>query len=157
MLAFAAHTGARRSEILRSRVEDIDFERGVVNIREKKNDTSREVPYRSVPMSTRLTDTLRDWLAVHSGGIHTFVTRTGDALTRPWAAELIRNVLRGSKWDVVPGWHCFRHSFISNCVAKGIDQRMIDHWVGHSTYAMRKRYSHLIPAVSQAALRTVFK
>jgi hypothetical protein len=34
--------------------------------------------------------------------------------------------------------------------------RLIDHWVGHSTDAMRRRYSHLLPAVSQAAILSVF-
>lgn len=66
------------------------------------------------------------------------------------------NVLKKSKWHVVPGWHCFRHSFISNCAARGVDQRMIDAWVGHQTEAMRRRYRHLVPAVSQAALASVF-
>jgi integrase len=32
----AAYTGARRSEILRSRVDDIDFDAGTITIREKK-------------------------------------------------------------------------------------------------------------------------
>jgi integrase len=36
MFAFAAYTGARRSELLRSRVSDIDLDGGVATIREKK-------------------------------------------------------------------------------------------------------------------------
>ena len=36
MFCFAAHTGARRSEILRSRIADFDFQAGSVLIREKK-------------------------------------------------------------------------------------------------------------------------
>jgi len=35
-----------------------------------------------------------------------------------------------SKWSVIPGWHCLRHSFISNCAARGVDQRLIDHASG---------------------------
>jgi integrase len=31
MAVLAAHTGARRSEMLRARVEDVDFEAGVVH------------------------------------------------------------------------------------------------------------------------------
>jgi integrase len=46
MFAFAAFTGARRSEMLRSRVEDIDFEGGEVTIREKKKDRSKDETYR---------------------------------------------------------------------------------------------------------------
>lgn len=36
MFVFAAHTGARRSELLRSRTEDIDFALRLITIREKK-------------------------------------------------------------------------------------------------------------------------
>jgi len=64
--------------------------------------------------------------------------------------------LAGSKWQVLRGWHVLRHSFISNCAAGGVDQRLIDTWTGHTTEEMRKRYRHLIPSVEQAAIRTVF-
>jgi integrase len=60
------------------------------------------------------------------------------------------------RWAVIPGWHCFRHSFVSNCSARGVDQRLIDQCVGHTTEAMRQRYRHLVPAVSQVALLSVF-
>jgi integrase len=36
MVAFAAYTGARRSEVLRALVTDIDLDGGVVTLREKK-------------------------------------------------------------------------------------------------------------------------
>ncbi len=36
MVVMASHTGARRSEICRSRSEDIDFESDMLLIREKK-------------------------------------------------------------------------------------------------------------------------
>ena len=55
----AAYRGARRSEILRSRVDDLDFEAGTITIREKKRDRSREMTFRSVPMSRGLKEVLR--------------------------------------------------------------------------------------------------
>jgi integrase len=44
MFVFCAHTGARRSEMLRSRVEDFDFDRNEVTIREKKKDRTKKEP-----------------------------------------------------------------------------------------------------------------
>lgn len=38
MFVFAAHTGARRSEILRSKVADFDFDANVVIVRERKRE-----------------------------------------------------------------------------------------------------------------------
>lgn len=41
LFVFAAHTGARRSEMMRSRIEDFDFEGQTVLIREKKRDQTK--------------------------------------------------------------------------------------------------------------------
>ena len=48
------------------------------------------------------------------------------------------------------------HSFISNCAARGVDQRLINQWVRRTTEVLRRRYRPLPPAVSQAALLRVF-
>jgi integrase len=72
------------------------------------------------------------------------------------ATNHLKNTLGKSNWPVIRGWHVFRHSFISNCATRGIDQRIIDTWVGHQTDAMRRRYTHLLPNVQQAAMTTVF-
>ena len=50
MFVFAAHTGARRSEILRSRLEDVDLDSKVVTIREKKRVHGKS-SVRRVPLS----------------------------------------------------------------------------------------------------------
>jgi hypothetical protein len=53
-------------------------------------------------------------------------------------------------------WHVFRHSFCSNCAARGVDQRIINAWVGHQTEEMVRRYRHPIPNQQQEAIRLVF-
>jgi integrase len=78
------------------------------------------------------------------------------ALTKDEAHDHFQRTLASSKWKVLKGWHVLRHSFISNCAAKGVDQRLLDAWVGHTTDEMRRRYRHLIPSVEKQAIRTVF-
>jgi integrase len=156
MFVFAAHTGARRSELRRSLVTDFDFENKTVLIREKKRDHEKIETYRTVPLSPLLELVMRNWFAEHPGGPHALCTPDGTPITEHYATKLVINALKKTKWSIVPGWHCFRHSFISNCAARGVDQRLIDQWVGHTTEAMRRRYRHLVPAVSQAALLSVF-
>jgi integrase len=142
--------------MLRSERTDFDFAAKVVLIREKKRDTSADLTYRSVPITPQLEKAMRTWFGGHPGGPMTLCTAGGEPVSVMMAAKCVVDVLAGTNWSVLPGWHCFRHSFISNCVARGIDQRMIDFWVGHSTEAMRRRYSHLIPKASQDALSSVF-
>jgi integrase len=156
MFVFAAHTGARRSEIRRSLVTDFDFTAKTVLIREKKKDTSKLETFRTVPMSPRLEDVMKKWFADHPGGANAICTPKKAGMSDHYTTKVFLQAIRKSKWSILPGWHCFRHSFISNCAAKGVDQRLLDHWVGHTTEAMRRRYSHLLPAVSQAALLSVF-
>jgi integrase len=67
MLTFAAHTGARRSEILRVRVHDLDLPGNAVLIREKKRARGKRT-IRRVPLSPKLKNILQEWLAEHPGG-----------------------------------------------------------------------------------------
>jgi integrase len=166
MFVFAAHTGARRSEMLRARVDDVDLEGGTVLLREKKR-RKGERTTRRVPLSPLLQGVLREWLAAHPGGQHLFchagailrskTRRTGPTpITRNEAHDHLQRTLAGGKWEVLRGWHVLRHSFASNCAAKGVDQRLIDEWMGHQTEAMRKRYRHLLPSTQREALGLVF-
>lgn len=166
MLVFAAHTGARRSEIRRSRIEDLDFTRKRIFIRERKRVRGRHT-LRSVPMSAALESALWDWLRKHPGGRHTFGLgpsvhkSTKDRqepipITDDEAGHHFGQIVLGTKWERLRGWHVFRHSFCSNCAAKGIDQRMINAWVGHQTEEMVRRYRHLIPNQEHKAIQSVF-
>lgn len=57
MFVFAAHTGARRWEIVRALSSDVDLSGGVVTIREKKRDRTR-LTTRRVPLTPFLKDVL---------------------------------------------------------------------------------------------------
>lgn len=183
---FAAHTGARRSEILRVKTFDADFAGETVVIHEKKRSRGKRTTRRA-PLSPFLAGVLKEWLAVHPGGPYLFChagevfrskkrsRTTGHqndkvrpsslkgrlatvrqrerpaqvALTKDEAHDHFQRTLASGKWKVLRGWHLLRHSFISNCAAKGVDQRLIDDWVGHTTEEMRKRYRHLVPSVEK--------
>ncbi len=166
MVCFAAHTGARRAEMLRSRVEDLDLEGATVLIREKKKERGK-LTTRRVPISPFLGRVLATWLdSDHPGGPWTFahpavVPRSrkergeGEPISVADSNGHLHRALGGSRWEMV-GWHTFRHSFASNCAAKGIDERLIDGWMGHQTEAMRRRYRHLLPDHQSKAIRDVF-
>lgn len=67
MIATAAHTGARKGELLKMRIGDVDFDAGAVNIQERKRVHGRRTT-RRVPLSTVLAAILKEWLTVHPGG-----------------------------------------------------------------------------------------
>ena len=77
-------------------------------------------------------------------------------LTRDEANDHFKRTLASTRWEKLRGWHAFRHSFCSNCALKGLDQRLIDAWMGHQTEEMRRRYRHLFPDQQREAIRSVF-
>ena len=194
LVCFAAHTGARRSEIIRAIVADIDFKGNVVTIREKKKDKSQRTT-RRVPLTPFLKKVLKEWLEIHPGGPCLFCQAgqiphsrkrsrtTGHlsqkkrpstlkgriatvtkrplqdvaALTSNEVHDHLRRTLDNSKWENVPGLHSLRHSFISACATKGVDQRLVESWAGHTNEATSRRYRHLYPSTQQAAITRVFE
>ncbi len=67
LICMAAHTGARRSELTRMLITDVDFDAGSVTIREKKRVHGKDSTRRA-PLTTTLTEALQAWLTVHPGG-----------------------------------------------------------------------------------------
>ena len=193
LAVFAAHTGARRSEIIRVKVEDVDFAGKSVVIHEKKRSKAKRT-HRRVPLTPTLEAVLRDWLAAHPGGPWLFchagevarskkrsrttghqsegsrpsglkgrmatVKNRGATAAAPLSPkesyDHMKRALRGTRWEVLRGLHIFRHSFCSNLAMKGVDQRMIDEFVGHQSPEQQKRYRHLAPSSKAEALGGVF-
>lgn len=152
MIATAAYGGLRRSELLRMKVEDVDVAARVITIREKKR-ARGTCTTRRVPISDSLYAAIKPLMS--EGRTYLF----GDGqkpLSVNHAKLTFRRMFRKSKWSVVRGFHVFRHSFISILASKGVDQRIIDDCVGHSTEQQRRRYRHLFPQVTQAAVARAF-
>ena len=78
MFFFAAHTGARRSEMLRLGWSDVDFQAECVTLHEKKRSKDR-LTSRRVPLSPTLLEVLRDWQTIHPGGQSVFCNRAGSS------------------------------------------------------------------------------
>jgi len=166
MFAFAAQTGARRSEIIRCRIADLDLDGKTVVLHEKKR-AKGKCTTRRVPLSPFLLRVLQDWLLHHPGGLYLFCQTTHvcrskthrsapTPITRDEAHDHFQRTLADSKWAKLRGWHALRHSFASNCAASSLDQRMIDEWMGHQTEEMVRRYRHLFPSKQREAICLVF-
>lgn len=161
MLTFVAYSGVRRSEMMRSQIDDFDFDSRTVLIREKKRSRSQATTYRRVDMADTLIKVMKAWFSNHPGGQFAFCmpVRSGQTpkpLSRDQARDQFRRTFYKSKWEKVRGFHVLRHSFASNLASKGVDQRIIDLWMGHQTEAMRLRYRHLLPSSRASAIERLF-
>jgi integrase len=156
MFAFCAYTGARRSEILRSELSDWDLANGTVDIRQKKEDSSQEYTLRQVPIHPALSEVMRVWFDRHPGGPFTICTQNQKQIGPRMATKYFTAVLAGSKWSILRGFHVFRHSLASIMASQGIDQRIINEILGHSTEEMVRRYRHLSPQKREQAMGQLF-
>ena len=86
MMVFVAHTSARRSEMVRSLIEDIDFRSRTIVIREKKKSRTKAMTYRRVDMSPLLYRVMQEWIQSHPGGQQTFCQPKGIGEVAPLTA-----------------------------------------------------------------------
>lgn len=117
LLGLLSVTGLRVGEALRLKLDDVDFDNGVLTVRGTKFGKSRLVPIhastRDVLESYR---TRRARLLNHCVAVHFFVTRTGHQLdggdVRRTFYHLSRQIgLRGMNDGHGPRLHDFRHRF----------------------------------------------
>ncbi len=154
MVAIAALTGARRSEIIRAEVDDFDLKNGHWDVRELKRDTEKEFTIRMVPLHPLLNQILESWLNVHPGG-RWMITKDGRQLKVDDADTHLAIALRGHEVFLHVTWHKFRHSVCSIMASQGIDQRKIDAIVGHVDERTAARYRHLCPMTNLDAVKSL--
>jgi integrase len=150
-IVFCAHTGARRSELARVSVSDL--EDGFITLRERKRNRELKTT-RRVPLSGLLKRVMKSWIGNRHDG--PLFSHAGEALTRKALAYHFDRTLKGSKWKHLKGWHVLRHSFISIVASQGVDQRLVDEWSGNQTEQQRRRYRHLRPEPQQKTIAAVF-
>jgi len=156
MFCIPAYAGMRRSEIVRRlRWPDIDYQGKSITARSQKQSRQKKMTSRKIALHPDLERILREYQQKRPKGQHVICFADTLAPLSPHQAHIhFQQPLRGTRWEkelpsgkkkIVIGFHTLRHSFASNLAIKGVDQRIIDRWMGHQTEEMRKRYQHLFP------------
>jgi integrase len=156
-----AYTGMRRGEVLRLRWPDVDFGQGYLVARSRKQSRRAVETARRVDLHPELRRELLAWQGRRPAGQFVVGEPGAGPLGPDRANRAFWEPLRGTTWCLNSkrnwfkvGFHTYRHSFASNLAAAGVDQRVIDELMGHTTEAMRKRYRHLFPKARRAAVES---
>jgi integrase len=158
--AIPAYTGMRRGEVMRLRWSDIEFDQDYIVARSLKQSRQHVETTRRIDLHPELKRALLGWREQRRTGQYV-ACDSGSAgmLTSRGASSRFYQPLRGTAWCLLNrkdwfkiGFHTYRHSFASNLAAAGVDQRVIDEFMGHQTEAMRKRYRHLFPRNRRSAI-----
>lgn len=160
--AIPAYTGMRRGEVLRLRWSDVDLDQRYVNARSRKQSRRRAETTRRIDLHPELGMELSAWRERRPGGQYVLCEAGSlDSLDPDRANRCFWQPMRRTPWCLVSkknwfkvGFHTYRHSFASNLAARGVDQRIIDQFMGHQTEAMRQRYRHLHPKDRREAIES---
>jgi len=134
-LMLAVNTGMRYSEMQYLKWKDVDFQRGVITLRDTKNGETRQVP---------MNKTVRDTLSVlphNNSEAYVFCKKDGNPYN--FRSPFLRAVKKAGIKDF--RFHDLRHTAASYLVMKGIDLNTVREILGHKTLEMTLRYSHLSP------------
>jgi integrase len=135
-VVIALSTGVRKNELLSLTWNDVDLEREVIVLQHTKNDRRRAIPLTglALTMMRKVYDDRDDSCPF------VFPGKSGDGpvdLRTPWVNALKRAGIEDFRF------HDLRHSAASYLAMSGASLPEIAEVLGHKTYEMVKRYSHL--------------
>ncbi len=149
MLQTLLETGARSSELVQLRVEDVSLAERVITIRQGKGGKRREVPIRR-----DLAQLLRLHIGMRRAG-PLFASRqegsgpTPHVLTRQRVGQIVRAVAvaAGISKRVYP--HLLRHTVATRLLAMGMDITDLQRFLGHESIATTRLYAETTAATLQ--------
>jgi len=169
LFTVAAFTGLRQGEVLALRWRHVDFANRILHVRRNlpagasQEDTPKSHRARSVPLSDQAVVAL-DGLSrrEHFTGPDDLVfgTVVGEHLNDDVVRDAFYDALEAAALGHLRAkaepitFHDLRHTFGTQCAAKGIDLRRIQAWMGHANIATTMRYLHYVPQHDDAARLT---
>lgn len=131
-------TGMRVGEIVRLKMRDIDFDRGMIHIKQSKGAKDR---FTFLP--DKLADTLKKQELLKAPDDFLFTNGRGTRLTERTISAVVGAGARkaGVAKQVTP--HTLRHSFATHLLESGVDIRYIQELLGHANIQTTQIYTHV--------------
>jgi integrase/recombinase XerD len=151
--------GLRLSEGTHLRVEDIDSDRGFISVRNSKGNKDR-----NIPLPLRTLGLLREQWKSHRNKVWIFPSaRHGESnmshatapLTSSTVQVAFRSALKGAGISKKATVHTLRHSWATHLLEAGINLRLIQIWLGHSSPATTSIYTHLTEKAKTTAVKSI--
>lgn len=139
MLSMLYACGLRRSELLKLRVQDINYERGVLHILQAKGNKDR-----IVPIGEKMMRMLQQYCEYYRPQYWLFEGQKEGAPYSPKSLEKVlkkATTLAGISKAVSPHW--LRHSYATHLLEDGISLRHIQELLGHSSSKTTEIYTHV--------------
>lgn len=139
--------GLRLQEGTHVGVRDIDSRRGMLHVRHGKGGKDRYVPLpeRTVELLREYWLTHRNpvWMFPSEGKGHIALKESTEAMHKSSVQDAFRAALKESKINKAASVHTLRHSWATHLLEAGVNLRLIQEYLGHSSPQTTSIYTHL--------------
>ncbi|MFA6547324.1 MAG: site-specific tyrosine recombinase/integron integrase [Candidatus Magasanikbacteria bacterium] len=131
-------TGLRVGELVRLKMKEIDFARGLINVRNGKGAKDR-----CTVLPKSLVEILENQARIKKTDAFLFTNGRGGRLTEATMQKVVAQAAQraGISKNVSP--HTLRHSFATHLLENGTDIRYIQELLGHAKLATTQIYTHV--------------
>jgi integrase/recombinase XerD len=151
--------GLRLGEGLHLQVGDIDSARMMVHVHRGKGAKDRYVPLpsRTLAMLRAYWVTHRHphWLFPATGRDHRQATRADGPMDKSSVQGAMRRVVRELKFRKVISIHSLRHSYATHLLEAGVNLRLIQQYLGHTSLQTTMVYLHLTTVSQEQAVSRI--
>ena len=154
MILLLAKTGMRNKELCNLKLSDIDWQRQEITIRQSKNNKTRIIPVEEKMLLGKTYPSLKNYIKhwrINSCKNYVFTTCKG-RMTPNYLRMIIKEIGKkaGMSW-IHP--HSFRHYSATNMLRAGVNIRIVQEILGHSSIKTTGRYLHTIEQDLKEAVR----
>ena len=138
-------TGLRRGEAAKLRVDEIDFNRGVLFVNQGKGKKDRYVPIggRAIEWLNRYLDQARPRLVLGESQKALFISSYGEAMSTNSLGNRVKKIMLEAGVKRPGGCHLFRHSCATHMHDGGADIRFVQKMLGHQKLETTAVYTHV--------------
>ena len=156
MLELMYASGLRCSEVVELKLGQIDFTRQMLLIHGKGR-KDRYVPFydeAALCLKDYIdTDRIDIMLKFQEDNDYVFVNKNGKKMTNRGVEDIVKRVGQAYDATLKIHPHTFRHSFATHLLEAGVDIRLVQEMLGHSSLSTTQVYTHL----SNEHLRDVYE
>jgi integrase/recombinase XerD len=138
-------TGMRRLEVVSLKLQDFDWSRCVVWVRQGKGKKDRVLPLgaRATSWAERYMRSARGELACGRDEGEFFLTVLGDPMIAEYLTHHVRTLLVSAGIDKPGACHLFRHTMATLMLEGGADVRYVQEMLGHAHMGTTSMYTHV--------------
>ena len=153
------YCGLRLQEGSNLGVADIDSGRMMLHVRHGKGAKDRYVP-----LPQRTLELLRDYWQTHrhpgllfpaAGRDHVNLAQATEPMSKSSVQQAFRAALKTSGNNKRASVHTLRHSWATHLLEAGVNLRLIQEWLGHSSPATTSVYTHLTVKAEQLGAQAI--